>query len=186
MVRRRRRPSSIDGDSVPRPTARWPKAPRRPLPRRTPSATRASEDRNSSGPSASTSVWSPPAVRWITPLDQTESRTGIAPATRTFDPRARVAGVCASAATASGIRSANRVDSRPIGGKTERSKIRERGTSNGRRGDAARANRPPASGQGTESVAASRYSAILGAARFVARRPIDSFVEGSRLFENRL
>lgn len=174
MVRRRRPPSSIDGDSVPRPTARWPKAPRPLLPRRTPSATRASEDRNSSGPSASTSVWSPPTVRWITPLDQTESRTGIAPATRTFDPRARVAGVCASAATASGIRSANRVDSRPAERQSvEKYEKEERETDEGetRLG----LNRPSFWREGTESVAASRFSAVLArgsslsANRFVRR-----------------
>ena len=152
MVHRRRRPSSIDGDSVPRPTARWPKAPR-PLPRRTPSATRASEDRNSSGPSASTSVWSPPIVRWITPLDQTVSRTGIAPATRTFDPRARVAGVCASAATASGIRSANRVASRPA----ERESVRRHEKEEGETDEG----ETRVLGEGAESVAASRFSVVL-------------------------
>lgn len=182
MVRRRRRSSSIDGDSVSRPTARWPKAPR-PLPRPTPSATRTSEDRNSSGPSASTSVWSPPTVRWITPLDQTESRTGIAPATRTFDPRARVAGVCASAATASGIRSANRVDSRPAERQSvEKYEKEERETDEGetRLGLTGRA-------FGEKGPRTSRRRASLRFSRAVRRsRRIDSFVEDGRLFENRL
>ena len=83
--------------------------------------TRASEDRNSSGPLASKSVSSRPTVPSTTLLDWTESRTRTGPVTRTFDLRARVAGVCACAATVNGICS-----QRIFCSQTEREKEREK------------------------------------------------------------